>query len=139
METPAKAPQVTGLLEAALYVDDLERSAKFYREVLGFPLLAEFREGDRGFALRVAERQVLLAFRKRGSVNHVPPHDGDGNLHVAFAVTPAQLLEWERHLARHAVAIEHRITWPKGGTSIYFRDPDGHLLELATPGVWENY
>jgi hypothetical protein len=31
------------------------------------------------------------------------------------------------------------VVWPEGSTSIYFRDPDGHLLELVTPGLWPNY
>jgi catechol 2,3-dioxygenase-like lactoylglutathione lyase family enzyme len=37
------------------------------------------------------------------------------------------------------VAIESRMEWPRGGKSIYFRDPDGHLLEVLTPGVWAIY
>jgi len=42
-------------------------------------------------------------------------------------------------LREHGIAIESTITWPRGGTSIYFRDPDGHLLELVTPGIWDIY
>ena len=37
------------------------------------------------------------------------------------------------------IEIESRVTWPGGGTSLYFRDPEGHLLELLTPGVWQIY
>ena len=37
------------------------------------------------------------------------------------------------------IAIEGRTDWSRGGHSIYFRDPDGHLLELATPGLWTIY
>jgi hypothetical protein len=69
----------------------------------------------------------------------IPPHDGSGPLHVAFAVTAPQLAEWEAQLERCKVAIEGRTSWPRGGRSVYFRDPDGHLLELATPGVWKIY
>ncbi len=36
-------------------------------------------------------------------------------------------------------AIEGATSWSRGGRSIYFRDPDGHLLELATPGLWSVY
>ena len=36
-------------------------------------------------------------------------------------------------------ADEKTITWAAGGTSHYFRDPDGHLVELASPGVWAIY
>jgi catechol 2,3-dioxygenase-like lactoylglutathione lyase family enzyme len=31
------------------------------------------------------------------------------------------------------------VGWPRGGRSVYFRDPDGHSVELATPGLWETY
>jgi catechol 2,3-dioxygenase-like lactoylglutathione lyase family enzyme len=69
----------------------------------------------------------------------IPPHDGSGPLHVAFAVSRDDLPAWETRLAAHALPIEGRTDWPRGGTSIYFRDPDGHLLELATPGLWPGY
>jgi hypothetical protein len=36
------------------------------------------------------------------------------------------------------VVLETRLDWPKGASSLYFRDPDGHSLELGTSGLWEN-
>jgi catechol 2,3-dioxygenase-like lactoylglutathione lyase family enzyme len=51
-------------------------------------------------------------------------------------VHAADLAAWEERLAQNAIAIESRISWPRGGHSIYFRDPDGHLVELITPGCW---
>jgi catechol 2,3-dioxygenase-like lactoylglutathione lyase family enzyme len=69
----------------------------------------------------------------------IPPHDGQGTLHVAFAIPTDELDAWEQHLKSHDIAIEGRTDWPRGGKSIYFRDPDDHLLELATPGLWPNY
>jgi catechol 2,3-dioxygenase-like lactoylglutathione lyase family enzyme len=58
---------------------------------------------------------------------------------MAFAIDADALAEWEKRLAEHGVAIEGRTTWRRGGISIYFRDPDRHLLELATPGLWATY
>jgi catechol 2,3-dioxygenase-like lactoylglutathione lyase family enzyme len=58
---------------------------------------------------------------------------------MAFAVAAAELPVWEKALDERGVAIEGRTDWPRGGKSIYFRDPDSHLLELATPGVWKIY
>jgi catechol 2,3-dioxygenase-like lactoylglutathione lyase family enzyme len=69
----------------------------------------------------------------------IPGHDGGGRLHVAFAVAAADLPAWREHLAAHGVAVESTVTWPRGGQSQYFRDPDGHLIELATPGIWSIY
>jgi catechol 2,3-dioxygenase-like lactoylglutathione lyase family enzyme len=88
----------------------------------------------------------LLLF-KRGASNtftQVPsgtlgPHDGNGPLHFAFAIAAEDLVSWEEHLSRHEIKIETRLHWPRGGTSLYFRDPDNNLGELATPGLWSNY
>jgi len=44
--------------------------------------------------------------------------------------------EWKKHLADHGVEIEKEVEWPKGGKSIYFRDPAGNSVELATRGLW---
>jgi catechol 2,3-dioxygenase-like lactoylglutathione lyase family enzyme len=89
---------------------------------------------------------VLLVF-KRGALleaqampgGTIPPHDGSGPLHVCFAVSSEDLPLWEARLAEHGVAIEGRVTWPPGGKSVYFRDPDGHMLEVMTPGTWRIY
>ena len=69
----------------------------------------------------------------------IPAHDGRGTLHLAFAIPRNALDAWAAHLARERIAIESRITWPAGGTSVYFRDPDQHSVELATPGLWPSY
>lgn len=136
-------PRLDRVLETALYVEDLDVSEEFYQRVLEVRSLG----GDaRMRALDVSGRQILLLFRKGGTRETVPtpgggipPHDGDGRLHLAFAVPAAELPAWERRLEEEKVPLESRVEWPRGGTSIYFRDPDGHLVELATPGVWETY
>ncbi len=130
------AMQINGVVETSLYVRDPEASAKFYHEVLEFePILSD----DRITAMSVGGHQVLLLCKKGASKNWTAPHDGEGELHVAFAIAHDQLNEWERKLANHGVTIELRRSWPRGGESIYFRDPDRHLIELATPGVWTVY
>jgi catechol 2,3-dioxygenase-like lactoylglutathione lyase family enzyme len=136
-------PSVNGLLESSLYVADLERSAHFYQTVFGLEVLTA---DERLYALGVAGRQVLLLFRKGMSATPsvlpggvIPAHDGDGRLHFAFAVAAADLPAWRQRLAAHGVAVESTVTWPRGGQSVYVRDPDGHLVELATPGIWSIY
>lgn len=136
-------PKLDGVLETALYVDDLERAARFYEDVLGLLPLTS----DRRFrAYAVGSRNVLLLFRRGATLETVvlpggtiPPHDGHGPLHVAFAIAADELAAWERRLAEHGTPIEGRTTWPRGGHSVYVRDPDGHLVEFATPGLWAIY
>jgi catechol 2,3-dioxygenase-like lactoylglutathione lyase family enzyme len=136
-------PTLTGVIETALYVDDFARAIAFYRDILG---LAALNQDARFAAFDVGGRSVLLLFKRGATLETVhlpggtiPPHDGHGPLHIAFSVTADELQEWEARLTKQGVAIEARTAWPRGGHSIYFRDPDNHLLELVTPGVWAIY
>lgn len=134
---------ITGILESSIYVDDVDRSTEFYCRIFGFERLV----GDQRFcALSVAGRQVFLIFKKGGTLAPIelpggvlPPHDGSGQQHFAFSVPEADLAAWEHKLSENGVEIESPITWPRGGRSIYFRDPDGNLAELITPGCWTIY
>jgi catechol-2,3-dioxygenase len=140
---PRAAPRLTGVIETALYVDDLAGAARFYEDVLGLPALTS----DKRFrAYDVGGRSVLLLFQRGATLETVrlpggtiPPHDGHGPLHVAFAVPAEDLAAWTRRLEERGIAIEGRTIWPRGGESLYLRDPDGHLLEFATPGLWAIY
>src|SRR5436853_6760195 len=119
-------PKTDGILESSLYVSDVPRSVLFYQQTFGFTVISEF--GERGCALQAGPAQVLLLFRKGASRTITSPHDGDGELHVAFAIAATELRRWEEWLAHHGIAIEEHHTWEAGGTSLYFRDPDRHLL-----------
>ena len=130
-------PKSDGFLESSLYVRDVAASARFYARIFGFPVVSDF--GERGCAMKAGERQVLLLFKKGGSVGIPSPHDGDGELHIAFAIPASELTRWEAWLEENGVPIEEKRTWDLGGESIYFRDPDRHLLEIASPGVWSIY
>jgi catechol 2,3-dioxygenase-like lactoylglutathione lyase family enzyme len=136
-------PPISRILETALYVDDLEVVTAFYRDVLGLRVLDA---GERLVAMDAGQATILLLFRRGATLagadtpgGRIPPHDGHGPVHMAFAVTSDALDDWEAHLERHGVAIESRVVWERGGRSIYFRDPAGHSVELATPGTWAVY
>ena len=136
-------PRLDGVLETSLYVEDVDRSVSFYRDLFAFE---ELFHGTRGAGLSVADRHVLLLFRKGGSVEPIvtergtiPPHDGTGDLHLAFAVPKDSLPGWEARLAEQGIEVEARYNWELGGQSVYFRDPDGHVIELVTPGCWTIY
>ncbi|MGA7236632.1 MAG: VOC family protein [Bryobacteraceae bacterium] len=130
-------PNTEGILESSLYVSDVAASVRFYEKIFGFQVISDF--GERGCAMKAGTRQVLLLFKKRGSRDITSPHDGDGELHIAFAIAAADLASWEAWLAENGIAVEEKRTWELGGRSVYFRDPDRHLVELATPGVWSIY
>jgi catechol 2,3-dioxygenase-like lactoylglutathione lyase family enzyme len=136
-------PRLTDLKETSLYIDDLERAQRFYTEILGLEILIS---DERLCALNVSERHVLLLFQ-RGASNHemhipggmIPAHDSSGQIHIGFSIDRAQIPDWEASLEAAGVEVISRVTWPRGGQSIYFRDPDQNLLELLTPGVWATY
>jgi catechol 2,3-dioxygenase-like lactoylglutathione lyase family enzyme len=135
--TVAMHPKTEGVLESSLYVADVATSAQFYQKIFGFRVISHF--GERGCAMQAGNRQVLLLFKKGGSRTIQSPHNGDGELHLAFAIPAAELARWEAWLAENGIAVEEKRTWELGGQSLYFRDPDRHLIELATPGVWSIY
>lgn len=138
-----RPPAIARVLETALYFDDLDRAAAFYVDTMGLRVLDA---GSRLVSVDAGQGTVLLLF-KRGATTAgadlpggwIPPHDGHGPVHVAFAVAAHALDRWEQHLVDEGVAIESRVRWDRGGRSIYFRDPGGHSLELATPGTWPTY
>jgi catechol 2,3-dioxygenase-like lactoylglutathione lyase family enzyme len=136
-------PALKGILETALYVDDLERARAFYDTLFALPLVYSDR---RMCAYDVGGRGLLLLFRRGESLHTmqlpggtIPPHDGQGPVHIAFSIGAGEMKVWETRLDTLGVSVEGRTSWPRGGTSIYFRDPDGHLLELAAPGLWAGY
>jgi catechol 2,3-dioxygenase-like lactoylglutathione lyase family enzyme len=137
-------PTIERVLETALYVDDIKRSADFYINVFGFPVIV--RDDSRICALDAAGQQVFLLFKKgatleplQSSGGTIPPHHGNGNLHFAFAIASDQYDLWKERLIALDISIESEVTWNLGGRSLYFRDPDNHCVELATPGTWKTY
>jgi catechol 2,3-dioxygenase-like lactoylglutathione lyase family enzyme len=136
-------PRVGGIVETALYVEDLERAGQFYEGVFGFEkLMAD----DRFRAYGVAGNHVLLFFKKGASTQptvmpggSIPPHDAGGSQHLAFSIPASDLEPWEEWLRAKEVSVESKVTCDGGGQSLYFRDPDHHLVELITPGCWAIY
>jgi catechol 2,3-dioxygenase-like lactoylglutathione lyase family enzyme len=134
--------RVRRVLETALDCDDLARSAAFYTALLGVtPMIAM----ERIVAIDAGEGTVLLLFQKGAPSSVVlpgglvPAHDAGGAGHFAFAIDEGDVAAWETRLSQLGIAIESRVTWERGGLSLYFRDPDHRLVELATPGLWPSY
>lgn|SRR5256885_14346599 len=136
-------PRLDRIVETALYCDDLARSRAFYVDILGCePLL----ESKRLLALSVSGLSVLLLFQRGATTEPlptlggvVPPHGATGVQHLAFAIGSDAVTAWLSRLREHAVPLESRVRWQRGGESLYVRDPDGHSIELITPGLWAIY
>ncbi len=139
MTDSSPRPHVNGILETSLYVENPARSAEFYRRVFGFEVIDvpedQVTESARLVPMRAGDRDVLLLFKKGAT------HDTDaaGSIHVAFGIARSDLPAWETWLRAQGIEIESRKKWKYGGEALYFRDPDGHLLEVVTPGVWTIY
>lgn len=136
-------PPISRIVETAVYVSDLAKSREFYCDVLGADVLLDT---PRLLALSIGGESVLLLFQRGATVEPlptpgglVPPHGADGVQHFAFAIAPNALASWREHLTRTGIAIESEVRWPRGGRSLYLRDPDNHSVELITPGLWEIY
>jgi catechol 2,3-dioxygenase-like lactoylglutathione lyase family enzyme len=131
-----------GVLESVLYCHDLESSERFYSDILGLERIAA-REGRHVF-FRCGDGVVLLFDPEQASTvptevdgNPIPLHGAKGAGHLAFRVASAEIEAWRDYLVGKGVEIESEVTWPGGGRSVYFRDPGGNSLEIATPDLWK--
>lgn len=135
------APTISGILEAAVYVDDLDRAEGFYADLLGLEKITRV-EGRHVF-FRCGQG-VVLAFMPdataippdKGALP-VPPHGAHGPGHLCFTVAKQDLPALRDHLQDHGIAIESDFHWPHGPRSVYVRDPAGNSVEFAEPALWD--
>jgi catechol 2,3-dioxygenase-like lactoylglutathione lyase family enzyme len=127
---------IEAIVETGIYVDDLDRAEAFYRDVLRLAVLG--KEPGRHVFFRVGDRGVLLAFLADATLrgDQLPAHGARGPGHFALGIRAGSLGVWRERLAAHGVAVEKEVQWPRGGRSLYFRDPAGNSVELLTPGLW---
>lgn len=127
---------IVSIVETAVYVDDLDAAIAFYRDVLGLELRGH--EPNRHAFFRVGTASMLLLFiaetTRKGDL--LPSHGATGAGHFAFGIPAGSLTHWRDRLTRHGVVIEKEVAWPRGGRSLYFRDPAGNTVEVLTPGLW---
>jgi catechol 2,3-dioxygenase-like lactoylglutathione lyase family enzyme len=133
--------KVRGVLESCLYATDLAAAERFYTSVLGLEVLSHV--ADRHIFFRCGQGVLLIFNPERTRAEQtavggslVPLHGTEGAGHLAFAVAEAELDAWRERLLGLDVQIESEVSWPRGGRSLYFRDPAGNSIELAQPGIW---
>jgi catechol 2,3-dioxygenase-like lactoylglutathione lyase family enzyme len=129
-----------GILETALYADDLDKAEAFYGSVLGLEKIS--RPANRHVFFRCGPG-VLLIFNPAGddqaaagrrAAGSSAWHHGAG--HMCFRV-PKQLGAWEEKLKAAGIAIESEVSFGRrAARSFYFRDPAGNSLECAEASLW---
>jgi catechol 2,3-dioxygenase-like lactoylglutathione lyase family enzyme len=140
LRAPAERPASTarGLHHTALISSDVERTIRFYQDLLGFPLteLIENRDypGSSHFFFDIGNGN-LLAFFDFPGLDVGPYAEVLGGLHhMAISVDPVHWQELVRRLEDAGVAHEVH-----SGVSVYFRDPDGARIELIADPLGEMY
>jgi catechol 2,3-dioxygenase-like lactoylglutathione lyase family enzyme len=130
-------PRSSAVLQTSLYVDDLGAAVAFYRDLFDLEL---FVTEHRMTALGVAGRQFLRLFRRGAGSDgrFIPPHHGDRNPQLCFAVPFGEPAAWDPFLQERGIAVESRLHRAPGGTSLYFRDPEGNSIEVDSPGLSPN-
>ena len=137
----ATRPPLDGVLEAAIYVDDLDAAVAFYGGVLGLETV--LRHDPRHVFFRCGSTIVLAfdaALSREPSQNPdlpVPPHGATGAGHICFATDSAALEHWVQHFKAQGIAPEADFHWLNGARSVYLRDPAGNSVELAERRLWE--
>jgi catechol 2,3-dioxygenase-like lactoylglutathione lyase family enzyme len=112
--------QTSGVDHVVLHVNDVQRSRKFYTEVLG---MTAYRENDAQVFLHAGQQGVAL-FKKEGSA---PLTAGNDLNHLALNAAAGTYETLKAELESHGVTVTGR---PGEDRCIYFRDPDGHRLQL---------
>ena len=132
------ASTARGLHHMALLSSDVERTVRFYQDVLGFPLTDIFENrdypGSNHFFFDLGHGNLLAFFDFPDlGVGEYAEVLG-GVHHIAISMTPE---EWEHAKARlEEAGVPYQ---SESGTSIYFRDPDGARLELIADPLGEMY
>jgi catechol 2,3-dioxygenase-like lactoylglutathione lyase family enzyme len=133
---------ISRILETCLYAKDLKKAKSFYSALPGIEPISE-EEGRHVFFK--CGNSMLLIFnpdhtsteQTQTNDSDIPLHGSKGEGHVAFAIEENELDEWRGFLIANDIPIESEVTWPNGSVSLYFRDPAGNSLELASPSIWE--
>ena len=140
MVNASAPPPLSGVLEAALYIDNLDAAKGFYGDVLGLEKITEvegrhvfYRAGDTVVLLFIAEQTRIPTANAKLPV---PPHGAEGQGHLCFAADAAALKAWHERLESAGIEIEADFEWPNGARSIYVRDPAGNSIEFAEPKLW---
>ncbi|MCB0507056.1 MAG: VOC family protein [Chitinophagales bacterium] len=120
--------------ETSINITDMAKTKNFYHQLLGFDIIME---NERLIFFKVGT-DLLLCFDTEKTKNQIspPPHAAMGIQHFAFECKANEYEDWKLYLIKNNIDIEDEITWKSGKKSFYFRDPDGHSVEIIEPMMW---
>lgn len=132
---PSARPRLLGVLETVLYYasEQEEEVERFYRDVLGLRPLGRSRWM---MALRAGENVYLMCDADQYAKQNDPPlHGASGPVHTCFLAPAEEYERWKKYLPEQGVPLIEEVT-REAGSSFYFRDPAGNLLEIAERDMW---
>ncbi len=123
--------ELEALDHVAVIVGDLDASTRFYEQVLGLRRIHAEAWGEYPVALVAGSSAAGVALFPAGAEG--VPEERDGNVHFAFRTTRAAYEAAKAELADRGIAFDE---WDHDvALAVYFRDPDGHQIEIATYDV----
>lgn len=123
--------QTKGVVHFTIPVSDVERSEKFYREILGLEVIS--RVPSVGMVFMKSGADYLILTKSKTAIH---PNPGDEiHIHHAFRVETDQYDDSVAFLKRNGIEILHEEDRREGvfiGRQAYFHDPDRNVLEIGT-------
>ncbi|HEX8331230.1 MAG TPA: VOC family protein [Segetibacter sp.] len=121
--------------ETCIYVTDLQRTKRFYADLLALPVISLVEERHVFFK---AGESVLLCFIADKTLQEklLPPHGASGTIHFALEVTKDEYEGTLQQVKCSGIEILHEHTWKANLRSFYFHDPDMNLVEIIEEGLW---
>lgn len=141
MKVTPDIPAPSAILEAALYVDDLDAAEDFYGQILGLEKIQ--RATNRHVFYRIGGSVLLLFIAdetEKPPSNPelpVPPHGARGPGHVCLVLTRDEIAVMRKHLLDWNIPIDAEFDWPNGAMSLYVRDPAGNSVEFSEGWLWD--
>lgn len=127
------------ILETALDATNLDEMEVFYTRLLS---REPYQKEQGRFVFYKLEEAMFLLFNPEATSrdNHgIPTHGTHGPGHACFRIEENEIEAWKERLTELGISLESEHWWPNNTTSLYFRDPAGHSIELAPWRIWNRY
>jgi catechol 2,3-dioxygenase-like lactoylglutathione lyase family enzyme len=125
------------IIETCIYSSNLKEMKEFYQDRIGLELVSE--EENRHIFFKVGENMLLIFNPKVTMYEKDTKHGAitpPSMIHFAFEIKKDDFQTIKMDILNKNIKIEKEVIWKNGGSSIYFRDPAGNLVEIITDNFW---